>query len=233
MTGKHYAKLACAFYTMNHSWRLSDTLGIEPLYCCGHLAYAFQYSQQPSHKPHTSCFSLKWQTSLIVGNESCLNDLKSIAPSLREVAWWSIFDGEYPGMTYFGKFLSKQGTWGPETQRELHSSVSSCLAGGAASCRRCTGPSPHHQSNLKGDSICFGRLFSNTQDWYTLCFLLRWSFKYMEDFTTAWHRWHCEASSMVLWASWMCRFKALGCTNLPQSSHLCFSPIKKNRVFKT
>ena len=152
---------------------------------------------------------------------------KSIAPNLREVAWWNIFDGEYPGMTYFGKFLSKQGTWGPETQRELHSSVSSCLAGGAASCRRCTGPSPHHQSNLKGDSICFGRLFSNTQDWYTLCFLLRWSFKYMEDFTTAWHRWHCEASSRVLWASWMCRFKALGCTNLPQSSHLCFSPITK------
>ena len=60
LTGIHCAELACVFYTRNHSWRLFDTLHIEPLYCCGHLACAFENSQLSSHRPHTSCFSLKW-----------------------------------------------------------------------------------------------------------------------------------------------------------------------------
>ena len=79
----------------------------------------------------------------------------------------SIFDGEYPTRTYFGKSRSMRDTLSPETLHGLHSNVSSCLEGGAASSRHCTAPSPHHQmqANLKGDSVCFGRLFCNTQDW--------------------------------------------------------------------
>ena len=165
LTGIHCAKLACAFCMRNHSWRPSDTLHIEPLYCCEHLACAFENSQQSCHTPHTSCFSLKRQNRC---NSHLWQRLifKSVAPSLQEAAW-SIFDDEYPARTYFGKSLSTQDISGLETQHALHSNVSSCLEGGAASSRRCTEPSPHHQmqANLKGDSVCFGRLFCITQDW--------------------------------------------------------------------
>ena len=149
----------------NHSWRLSDTLHIEPLYCCEHLACAFENSQQSCHTPHTSCFYLKRQNRF-KGQLWRRLLFKSVVFSQQEVAW-SIFDDEYPTRTYFGRFRNTQDTLNLETLHALHSNVSSCLEGGAASSRHCTEPSPHHQmqANLKGDSVCFGRLFCITQDW--------------------------------------------------------------------
>ena len=88
LTGIHCAELACVFYMRNHSWRLFDTLHIEPLYCCEHLACAFESSQQSCHTSDTSCFSLKWQTDLIVATDSYSSLLLSAGSSTKHFRRW-------------------------------------------------------------------------------------------------------------------------------------------------